>query len=32
MNFEDQLYNALKTDNAAIDEGQFIGRLHAASA
>ena len=30
MNFEDQLYNALKTDNTAIDGGQFIGRLHAA--
>jgi len=29
MNFEDQLQNALNIDNAAIDETQFIGRLHA---
>ena len=29
MNFEDQLQNALNIDNAAIDEIQFIGRLHA---
>ena len=30
MNFEDQLHNALKADNASIDEAHFIGRLHAA--
>ena len=29
MNFEDQLQNALNIDNAAVDETQFIGRLHA---
>ena len=29
MNFEDQLQNALNIDNAAIDETQFIVRLHA---
>ena len=29
MNFEDQLQNALNIDNAAIDETQFIGRMHA---
>ena len=29
MNFEDQLQNALNIDIAAIDETQFIGRLHA---
>ena len=29
MNFEDQLQNALNIDNAAIDETQFISRLHA---
>ena len=29
MNFEDQLQNALNIDNAAIDETQFIDRLHA---
>ncbi len=28
MNFEDQLRNVLNTENAAIDEGQFIARLH----
>ena len=29
MNFEDQLQNALNINNAAIDETQFIDRLHA---
>ncbi len=28
MNFEDQLRNVLNTENTAIDEGQFIARLH----
>ena len=29
MNFEDQLQNILNVDNAAINETQFISRLHA---
>lgn len=30
MKFEDRLQNALKTEVSTIDEGKFIGRMHAA--